>query len=204
MKIPVVLIDDQVTILNAMEILLNQSESVQVKASFESSCDALKYNYDDVDIIICDVEIPEISGFQLIEQVSLKYPHISIIMLTTFAKPGYFERALDLNVRGYLTKDMSIDHLVKSIIKVANGQLVYSEKLRFESKINPNPLTMKDIRVLELVKLGLSNKQIAKKLSLSNGTVRNHLSVIMEKLHVNSRLNAVNKASSYGWLPPGE
>ncbi len=123
-----------------------------------------------------------------------------LIILTTFARPGYFERAIKLEVHGYLLKDGSIDELADSIRNIREGKREFAPELIFGSLKDENPLTTREIEVLRLVAEGKTLNEIAIKLYLSSGTVRNYMSEIMGKLEVTNRIAAISIAEEKGWI----
>lgn len=201
MTINIIIIEDQRTILDAFELLLNGVEKFKVLATFTDAQQALAWvKVNTVDIVLSDVELPQYSGLEMAEEIAKCKPDIKLIMLTTFAKIGYLEKALDIGVNGYLTKDTPIEKLVKSIIDIHQGKTIISKDLRITSQLNPNPLTAREKDILRLISFGFSNKDISKELHLSTGTVRNYLSIAMEKLNVNSRIEALKHALDNGWI----
>ena len=124
-----------------------------------------------------------------------------IIILTTFARPGYFERARKAGVRGYLLKDNPIEELVQAIRNIMEGKRIYAPELvDFLYEVDSeNPLTDRESQVLELVAEGKTTKEIASTLFLSAGTVRNYISTILEKLQVTNRIEAIARVKEKGW-----
>lgn len=120
--------------------------------------------------------------------------------MTTFARPGYFERARKAEVDGYLLKDSPSEDLVHSIRQIMKGKRMYSPELIDLAFAEENPLTKREIEVLQLISEGKTTKAIAKELFLSNGTVRNYISIILDKLEVDNRIEAVTKVNDKGWL----
>ena len=151
------------------------------------------------DICIMDIEMPVMTGLDAAE--ALKDSPCKIIILTTFARPGYFERARKAGVYGYLLKDSPIEDLVNSIRVVMDGRRLYAPELVdivYENETE-NPLTDRESQVLELVAEGKTTKEIAAELFLSAGTVRNYISTILDKLHVGNRIEAIARFKEKGW-----
>src|SRR5699024_1334746 len=126
-----------------------------------------------------------------------------VIILTTFARAGYFERARKAGVRGYLLKDSPIEELADAIRLIMNNQRIYSPELvdiiYAEDNLIENPLTERESDVLKLVSQGKTTKEIAAELYLSAGTVANYMSVILEKLQVSNRIEDISLFEENGW-----
>ncbi|MBS4191261.1 response regulator transcription factor [Bacillus sp. FJAT-49705] len=123
-----------------------------------------------------------------------------IIILTTFARPGYFERAVRVDVHGYLLKDGSSDDLAVAIRNVMKGKREFSPELVFGSLKEENPLSEREREVLRMVADGKTAKEISVILFLSQGTVRNYMSEIISKLQVKNRIEAISVAAEKGWI----
>ncbi|MEW5251012.1 response regulator transcription factor [Microbulbifer sp. 2201CG32-9] len=201
MSIKIIIVEDQRTILDAFELLLNAVREFEVMATFADSYEALSWaKGNSVDMVLSDVEMPNFSGLEMAEAIRKCKPETKIVMLTTFAKIGYLEKALDIGVDGYLTKDMPLRELIESMMAIYQGQAIIAKDLRVGVQLNPNPLTVREKDILRLVSFGLSNKDISVELHLSTGTVRNYLSMAMEKLNANSRTEALKYALDNGWI----
>lgn len=196
------LAEDQSILNSALKQLLDLEDDFSV---IGSALDGFKaWNdlcYLKPDIAILDIEMPKLSGLDIAERINdLKLP-IKVIVLTTFAHKSYFERAVKAQVSGYLLKDISSEKLIEVIHQAMEGNTFYSPELvvNMISVIN-NPLTKREIEILNLAQSGLNSKEIATKLFLSDGTVRNYFSAIFSKLGVHNRIEAINLAQKYKWL----
>ena len=123
-----------------------------------------------------------------------------MIILTTFARPGYLRRALDVGASGYLLKDAPSAQLADAIRRVAAGGRAIDPSLAAEAWTEPDPLTDRERQVLRLADEGLSGAEIARQLKLSEGTVRNYLSESIGKLGARNRVEAARIARQKGWL----
>src|SRR5690606_4288936 len=131
----------------------------------------------------------------------LKTNPCKVIILTTFARPGYFERARKANVSGYLLKDSPSEELASSIRAVMDGRKIYSTELvDMALDEEKNPLTDREIEVIRMIAEGKNTKEIAEQLYLSNGTVRNYVSMILDKLDVSNRIEAISRFKEKGWF----
>lgn len=151
------------------------------------------------DVAILDVEMPKKSGLDVLEWVR-KNKEMKVIIVTTFKRVGYFERAVKAGVDAYVLKDRSTSELMSTIHTVLAGRKEYSPELMETMMFKENPLSSQEKRILELISFGKSNQEIADKLYLSNGTVRNYTSSIFNKLSANNRTEAVRIAEDNGWL----
>ena len=153
-----------------------------------------------IDVAILDVQMPNQTGLDVLEWVKEKQPTVKVVIVTTFKRPGYFERAIKADVDAYVLKERSIADLMKTIHTVLGGKKEYSPELMEVMMTSKNPLSNQEILVLQAAARGLSSKEIAQKLYLSNGTVRNYMSSILTKLAAENRLEAVRIAQENGWI----
>ncbi|MCO4574198.1 two-component response regulator [Streptococcus infantarius subsp. infantarius] len=151
------------------------------------------------DVAILDVEMPKKSGLDVLEWIR-EHKDLKVIIVTTFKRVGYFERAVKAGVDAYVLKDRSTSELMSTIHTVLAGKKEYSPELMESMISQDNPLSPQEKRVLQLISLGKSNQDIADTLYLSNGTVRNYISSIFNKLSANNRVEAARIAKDKGWL----
>ncbi|MCL7749793.1 response regulator transcription factor [Halalkalibacter alkaliphilus] len=197
--IRIVIAEDQRMLLGALSSLLNLEEDMEVVGEARNGEEALSLVKEhNPDICIMDIEMPVKSGLDAAEEL-IDQP-CKVIILTTFARAGYFERARNADVRGYLLKDSPSDELANSIRVIMDGRRVYAPELVDLAFDNKNPLTNREKQVMELISDGKSTSEIAKELSLTNGTVRNYISVILDKLEVGNRIEAISKFREKGWF----
>ncbi|HEN7244097.1 TPA: response regulator transcription factor [Streptococcus agalactiae] len=190
--------EDQSMLRDAMCQLLLMEESVSTIDQAGNGGEAIAIlSNKAIDVAILDVEMPILSGLDVLEWVR-KYQNVKVIIVTTFKRSGYFQRAIRSNVDAYVLKDRSVADLMKKIQKVLSGGKEYSPEL-MENVIS-NPLSEQEIKILSLIAQGKTSKEIACTLFLSNGTVRNYTSNIFDKLGVNNRLEALKIAREKDWL----
>ena len=198
--IRIVIAEDQGMLLGAMNSLLSLEDDLEVVGLAKNGEEAVALvNELQPDICIMDIEMPVMTGLDAAE--ALKGSACKIIILTTFARPGYFERSRKAGVYGYLLKDSPIEDLVNSIRVVMDGRRLYAPELVdivYEHETE-NPLTDRESQVLELVAEGKTTKEIAAELFLSAGTVRNYISTILDKLNVGNRIEAIARFKEKGW-----
>ena len=197
----ILLAEDQSMLRDALSQLLQLQPdvvSVSQAADGREAMELLKTN--PVDVAILDVEMPYQTGLDVLEWVKEHQPAVKVIIVTTFKRPGYFERAVKADVDAYVLKERSIADLMKTIHTVLAGQKEYSPELMEVLMTHKNPLSHQELLVLEAAATGLSNKEIAEKLYLSNGTIRNYMSTILTKLAADNRTEAVRIAQEQGWI----
>jgi two-component system, NarL family, response regulator DesR len=197
--IKIVIAEDQQMLLGAFGSLLSLEEDMEVVGQASNGEDAVKLVHQfQPDVCIMDIEMPGKTGLEAAEE--LKNQGCKIIILTTFARTGYFQRALKAGVNGYLLKDSPSEDLADSIRHVMSGKKIYAPELIEDMYSEENPLTNREKEVLELVADGKNTKEIADKLRLKTGTVRNYISAILDKLEVKNRIEAITQSKEKGWF----
>lgn len=201
--IRIVLAEDQGMMLGALGSLLDMEDDMEVVGKANNGEEAINLVHElQPDICVMDIEMPIKTGLDAAEE--LQDEACKIVILTTFARMGYFERARKAGVRGYLLKDSPIEELVESIRVIMDGRRIYAPELvdiAFgQDDLNENPLTERESEVLSLVSKGKTTKEIANELYLSPGTVRNYMSKILDKLDVKNRIEAIARFKEKGWF----
>ena len=200
-SICIVIAEDQGMLLGALSALLELEDDIQVVAQGHNGDEALQLvEQHQPDILLTDIEMPDKTGLDVAQALFDNQSTTKVIVLTTFARSGYLQRAMQFGVKGYLLKDAPSDELVKAIRKVMAGGKVVDPELISVAWESPNPLTDKERTALKLVADGLPTKQVAEKLFLSEGTVRNYLSEAIAKLDAANRVDAARIARQKGWL----
>lgn len=199
--ITVFIAEDQKMLLRALGSLLNLEPDMKVIGQAQNGEEAFHSILElQPDVCLMDIEMPLKNGLEVADELSKKSISSKIIILTTFARPGYFERAVKIGVHGYLLKDGSIEELADAIRKVVVGKRVFSPELSFEVIREENPLNLREQEILRLAEGGRTTKEITSSLFLSSGTVRNYISEIIQKLNAKNRNDAVNIAKKKGWI----
>lgn len=197
--IRIVLAEDQRMMLGALGSLLDFEEDMEVIGKAGNGEEAIALVEEmNPDIVIMDIEMPLKSGLDAAEL--LKDHPCKIIILTTFARSGYFERARKAGVSGYLLKDSPSEDLAASIRSIMEGRRIYAPELVDLAYADANPLTERESQVMELIAEGKSTKEIAKELFITTGTVRNYISTIFDKLEVGNRIEAISRFKEKGWF----
>ncbi|RFA36260.1 DNA-binding response regulator [Virgibacillus dokdonensis] len=197
----IVIAEDQKMLLGAIGSLLNLEADMEVIGQAVNGDKVWTLIQEkQPDVCLLDIEMPGKSGLEVARLLNKLKQRPRIIVLTTFAKPGYFEKAVKAGVDGYLLKDRSIEELTAAIRKVVHGEKVYSQELMVDYMCDPNPLSDREQEILRLVAEGKTTKELTNILYLSYGTIRNYLSEIMQKLEAKNRLEAVDIARNKGWI----
>lgn len=199
--ITMIIAEDQHMLRKAMVQLIELNDDLKVIADVGNGNEALELikTYEP-DIAILDIEMPDMTGIEVLAESKALKLQTKIIVVTTFKRPGYFEKAVANDVDAYVLKERSIDELVNTIQKVVKGKKEYSDSLMTSLITYTNPLTHKEQVVLREIGNGLSSKDIADKLYLSNGTIRNYTSSIIDKLEAENRFDAWKIATNNGWI----
>ncbi|GAA4592823.1 response regulator transcription factor [Planotetraspora phitsanulokensis] len=155
------------------------------------------------DVALLDIGMPGVDGLTAASELHRRLPTCKTVILTGLGTPLALRRSLDANVRGFIVKDAEPGHLVDCIRRVYAGERVVDPELAAAAlDTDGNPLTARELDILETAASGATVGEIAERLSLSHGTVRNYLSRILAKLGARSRVEAIQIASESGWLWP--
>ena len=193
--------EDQSMLRDAMATLLLMEDTIDEVLQAKNGKEAMDIlTSSSIDVAILDIEMPEATGLDVLEFIRNKSINCKVIIVTTFKRDVYFERAIKNNVDAYVLKDRSIDELMRTINNVLAGNKEYSPELMENIFTNHNPLSNQEKILLSKVKEGLSNKEISSELYLSEGTIRNYISNILTKLNCKNRTEAVKKATEEGWI----
>lgn len=197
----VVLAEDQAMLRSALATLLNLEDDIDVVGSAgdgESAWRELQRLAPD--LLVTDIEMPGLSGLDLARRIQQQQLPVRVVIVTTFARPGFLRRALEAGVAGYLLKDAPIERLADALRQVDRGGRAIDPQLALDAWVEPDPLSERERRVLRLAGEGVSAGEIASRLGLSSGTVRNYLSDCIGKLGVGNRIEAYRLARQKGWL----
>ena len=202
--INILLAEDQTMLLNALTTILDLEDNLHVVQSCSNGKQAFDYmqspERERVDIVLTDIEMPDMTGLELAQKLFENNMACKTIILTTFARSGYLRRAMDSGAKGYLLKDSPSHELIDAIKNVHQGGTAIAPEPMVESWMEKDPLSDKERHALRLAKDGLSTEDIAQKLFLSPGTVRNYLSSASSKLNAKNRVEAARIAHQNGWL----
>ena len=200
--IRVLLADDQALIRGALAALLELEPNLQVVASVGTGDAAVAAAVElTPDVALLDVQMPGLDGLSATAAIRAQVPTCRILVVTTFGRPGYLRRALEAGASGLLVKDASPDLLADAVRRVHSGLRVIDPELAAESMtVGASPLSGRERDVLLAARDGAPVSDIAQRLFLSEGTVRNHLSAAIGKTQAHTRAEAVRVADENGWL----
>jgi two-component system response regulator DesR len=201
-KIRVLLAEDQTMLRGALSALLELEPDITVVAQAPNGRDAFRLARDlSPDIVVTDIEMPEMTGLELAAALKQSESKSRVVILTTFARPGYLRRALDAGARGYLLKERPAAELAEAIRRVHSGLRAVDPALAAEAwSADEDPLSDRERQILQRAGDGRSSSEIATELHLSEGTVRNYLSEAIAKLGAANRVDAARIARAKGWL----
>jgi two-component system response regulator DesR len=201
MKIQVLIVEDQAMVLGALGALLGLEPDIEVAGQAGDGAAALNaIQALPPDVVLTDIEMPQMTGLELAGEIKKRRLPCRVIILTTFARSGYLRRALDAGVSGYLLKDSPSKVLAAAIRKVHSGKRAIDPELAAEAWSEADPLTDRERQVLRFAAEGATGADIATRLKLSEGTVRNYLSEAISKLGATNRTEAARIARQKGWL----
>jgi two-component system response regulator DesR len=200
--IRIVVAEDQALVLGAIAALLDLEPDLEVVGRARDGDKALALVHElSPDVLLTDIEMPNRSGLDVAQGIAQAQLATKVVIVTTFGRAGYVARARAAGVRGYLLKDSPIDDLAAAIRRVAaGGHVIPAELAATAWEAGPDPLSERERETLRLAEQGLSNKEIARRLSLSPGTVRNYLSEAASKIGGANRIEAGRIARMNGWL----
>ena len=201
-KIRILLAEDQAMVRGALTALLNLEEDLEVVAEVSHGDQVLPTaRKTKPDVALLDIEMPGSDGLSAAEALHKNLPSCRIVILTTFGRSGYLRRAMESGAVGFLLKDAPADQLAIAIRRVMAGERVVDPELALSALSDgDNPLTGRERDVLTASLDGASVADIAARLYLSEGTVRNHISMAIQKLNVHNRMEAAHLARERGWL----
>ncbi|MGZ3646397.1 MAG: response regulator [Ktedonobacteraceae bacterium] len=196
------LAEDQAMVRGALAALLVLEGDIEIVAEVgrgdEVSTAALATK---PDVALLDIEMPGVDGISAAAALHAKLPSCRVLILTTFGRPGYLRKAMESGVVGFLLKDAPSTQLATAIRRAMAGERIVDPTLAMAALSDGNnPLTEREREVLAAATGGASISEIASSLSLSEGTVRNYLSVAIQKLNAHNRVEAAHIAEQKGWL----
>ncbi|WP_326658191.1 response regulator transcription factor [Streptomyces sp. NBC_00385] len=200
--IKVLIVEDMRMLRAALVTLLRQEPDIEVISEVASGKEAItQARRQTPDVAIVDINLPDIDGFAVSEALLTVAPNCHTLMLTSIGRPGDVQRTLDAGAFGLLEKDADPTRLAEAIRKVDSGQQVIDVQLALSALKTPHPpLSPRELEALRLASEGEGPAQIAARLFLSTGTVRNYLANAVTKLGARNRLDAIRIARSSGWL----
>ena len=209
--IKVIICDDQSIVRDGLAMLLKLEPDINVIATAEDGAAAIDaVAKENPDLVLMDLKMPILNGVEATRQIRLKYPNVKVLVLTTYDGDEWVFDAIKAGASGYLLKDTPRDDLIKAVRGTISGGTYLHPAIAGKvleqvsthqtqpSRLITSKLTDREIEILTLMTRGLSNNDMAEKLFLSEGTVRNHVSAILSKLEVSDRTQAVVLAIQHG------
>jgi len=200
--IRVLLAEDQHLVRGALAALLSLEKDITVVAGVADGAAAVRAAAEHrPDVVLLDIEMPVMDGITATARVREAVPTAKVLILTTFGRPGYLRRAMDAGASGFVVKDAEPERLADAVRRVHAGQIVVDPELAVASlERGRNPLTEREREVLRAAEDGATVADVARRLHLSEGTVRNHLSSAIGKTGARNRAEAARTARENGWL----
>ncbi len=209
--IKLVICDDQEVVCQGLKAILSTAENLDVIGIANNGLEALDFiEKNPIDVILMDLKMPVMNGIHATKEIKEKYPDVKILVLTTYDADAWLFDAIRNGADGYLLKDTSREALIQAIEDITNGNTPVDSKvagklfhqlskqaLPGDSNLGKN-LSEREREILRLITHGMANADIAQTLFLSEGTVRNYVSSILEKLDVDDRTQAAVLALRYG------
>jgi len=195
--------DDHMALRIGLRTIAESSQNIVVAGEAVDGEDAIR-QFDDLlpDVMILDLRMPRLDGLLVVERVLSKHPEASILVMTLYDHEEDIFRSIKAGARGYILKSASREEILKAIESVAAGERFMPQyvALKLASHMSTPTLTAREKDVLELMRLGITNREIGQQLGLTEGTVKSHVREIMAKLNAISRTEAVNLALQRGLL----
>ena len=200
--IRVLLADDQTLVRGALAALLGLEPDIEVVAQVGRGDEVvLAAQESGAEVCLIDIQMPGIDGIDAARQVRESLPGARVVMVTTFDRPGYLRRALDVGAVGFVVKTTPAPQLAEAVRRAHAGLRTVDSQLANDLLFSgPNPLTEREQEILQLARTGEPVARLAQRLFLSPGTVRNHLSSAIGKLGAANRVEAAQFATERGWL----
>ena len=198
------LAEDQALVRGALAALLALEPDLEVVADVGRGDEVVPRALETrPDVALLDIEMPGLDGLSAAAALRMAVPGCRVVILTTFGRPGYLRRAMEAGATGFLLKDTPATALADAVRRVARGQRVVDPTLALAAlSEGANPLSEREREALALVARHGTVADIADRLGLSEGTVRNHLSAAIQKVGARNRAEAARIAAEKGWLAP--
>ncbi|WP_326658138.1 response regulator transcription factor [Streptomyces sp. NBC_00385] len=200
--IRLLLAEDQSMVREALAALLGLEPDIEVVAQVARGDEVLAAAREhDIDVALLDIEMPGMTGIEATAELRRDLPGVKVVVVTTFGRPGYLRRAMESGADAFLVKDAPASQLAEAVRKVLAGERVIDPTLAAAALADgASPLTERERDVLRTAADGSTNAEIAGALHLSQGTVRNYLSMAIQKMAARNRAEAVRMAREKGWL----
>ncbi|MFD9939850.1 response regulator [Nonomuraea sp. NPDC059023] len=202
MTVRVLIAEDQGMMRDALALLLGLEDDLEIVAQVPTGPEIVAAALEHApDVALLDIELPGRSGLEVLPELRAALPGCAVLVLTTFARPGYLRRAMEAGAAGFLVKDGPVEELAAAIRRAVAGERIVDPALAAAAlHAGPSPLTDRERDVLAAALDGATIADVAARLHLSESTVRNHLSSAIGKTHTRNRIEAAQLARHNGWL----
>ncbi|MBL4888694.1 MAG: response regulator transcription factor [Candidatus Lindowbacteria bacterium] len=209
--VKLLLVDDHPVVLQGLQIVLKEYKNIFIVAAAESGNEAIEMaSFHSSDVILMDIEMKDMTGLEATRVIRAENPKVKIVMFTVHSDDEYMTQAIMNCASGYVLKESPVEEVVDAIRKAAKGETLLDPMLveqisqQVEERVKQTPLSVRETEVLGCIERGLSNAEIAVELSISEGTVKNHIYKIFRKLGVSDRTQAAilalrGKSGGYRW-----
>lgn len=199
--ITVMVVEDQALVRGAISALLSLDTDIDVVAEAADGQEAIeRLATITPDIVLTDIEMPSVTGLELLEHIQKLNLCCHTVIMTTFSRSGYIRRSINAGAKGFVLKEAPSEYLISTLKQVMQGKKVIDPELALMALDESDPLTNKERKALRLAAQGYKTAEIAGMLFLSEGTVRNYLSEAIAKLNATNRVDAARIAQQKGWL----
>jgi len=216
----VLIVDDHLLFRQGLRWALSSAPDIEIVGEAGTGEEALRLAHElTPDIVICDIHLPDMVGTEVARSLKMRMPQTAVILITAYEDDHQVFEAIRVGAAAYFLKDMKPDELLRGIRRVSHGEYIINEfvisrpavaskvlnqfrEVSTRKEMEPLfvPLSAREIEILDYIARGNSNKQIARALSISDQTVKNHITSILKKLAVNDRTEAVVFAIRRGWI----
>lgn len=203
-KLNILIVDDHPVVLEGMTNILDQLSCVNIICKSEDAVSAMRVLKEhNVQIVITDINLPEINGIELCRRIKQEYPQVKVIGMSTFHDPMYVGEMLQAGGNGFITKNSTFQEIETAILAVGRGEVIVSHLLDNQKAITFNKsdgplITRREKEVLHLIAEGLTNKEIAERLFVSISTIDSHRKNLLSKFEVMNAASLITKASKNG------
>ena len=200
--IKVMIAEDQGMMRDALALLLGLEDDLEIVAQVSSGDEIVTAaTAHRPDVALLDIELPGRTGLDALPELRAALPECAVLILTTFARPGYLRRAMEAGAAGFMVKDGPVEELAAAVRRAVAGERIVDPALAAAAlRAGPSPLTEREREALAAARDGATIADLAARLHLSESTVRNHLSSAIGKTHTRNRIEAARIARHNGWL----
>jgi DNA-binding NarL/FixJ family response regulator len=205
-KIKLIIVDDHPMVLEGLRAMMNQIGYVNLMATANNAYEAMELiKIHQPDMILTDINMPEISGLELAKKIKTDFPHIKIIGMSTFNERSYITQMIQNGADGYLVKNAGKEEIEKCLLAVEDGKMYLSVDVNLNTaerkELSEIPvLSSREKEVLGLIAEGFTNQQIAEKIFISPHTVDSHRKSLMTKLNANNTAVLIKQAAKFNFI----